>query len=63
MQMPGRRKVRRRVLTFFEKALRTPNSSLYNSGLFGRDDKRQTETSDRENGRLAQLVERIPYKD
>jgi hypothetical protein len=49
-------------LIFFQKPLHTLNRSLYNSGLFGRNDKRQTETSEG-NGRLAQLVERIPYKD
>jgi len=31
---------------FFEKPLHTSNSNLYNSGLFGRNDKRQTETSE-----------------
>jgi hypothetical protein len=51
-----------RVLIFFQKPLHTSNTNLYNSGLFGRNDKRQVETSEG-NGRLAQLVERIPYKD
>jgi hypothetical protein len=48
---------------FFGKPLRYSKSIGYDACLFGRDDKRQDETAVDVRGRLAQLVERIPYKD
>jgi hypothetical protein len=50
------------AFTFEEKSLRFFKAVRYDAGLFGRDDKRQEETEEA-CGRLAQLVERIPYKD
>jgi oligopeptidase B len=58
----ARRIARPQRLVFFEKALHTLKPNLYNSVLFRRGDNRRMKSLKEVCGRLAQLVERSPYK-